>query len=96
MSVGADQITDVVDAQDAVPERGGYRVEYLTADGGGHIVVGPVDRSVGIVEHAVTLLREQGIDARIRRIVPLRRGLRRPGRAVVAGVSLEVRRAAGA
>lgn len=74
MSARTEQIEDLVGVQDEKPgRRGSYRVEYLTADGGGHIVLPAGERTEGIVEHAVALLREQGVDARVRRIVPLRR-----------------------
>jgi hypothetical protein len=52
-----------------------YRVEYTAACGDGHIVIGADEAAVtpGLVGYARDLLAEQGIEARIRRIVPGRR-----------------------
>ncbi len=53
---------------------GFYRVEYVSPDGDGHIVVRTDDSATtSLVGHAHMLLRDQGIDARIRRIIPLGR-----------------------
>jgi hypothetical protein len=50
-----------------------YRVEYQAIEGDGYVVVRAGDSDACIVDRAAALLREQGIDARIRRIVPLTR-----------------------
>jgi hypothetical protein len=51
-----------------------YRVEYLASSGDGHIVVRADDSTTtSLVGHALDLLEEKGIEARIRRIVPLDR-----------------------
>ena len=74
MDGGAGQVTGRAGTQ----ARDSYRVEYLAAEGDGHIVVRASDPEVGIVDHAAALLRERGVDdPRIRRVVPL---APRPGR----------------
>jgi hypothetical protein len=51
-----------------------YRVEYQAVTGDGHIVVRADDSvTTSMVGRAHDLLEQQGIDARIRRIVPLDR-----------------------
>lgn len=51
-----------------------YRVEYQAVTGDGHIVVRTDDSvTTSMVGRAHDLLEQQGIDARIRRIVPLDR-----------------------
>ena len=52
-----------------------YRIEYTAPSGDGHIVIGADEAAVtpGLVGYARDLLAQQGIEARIRRIVPGRR-----------------------
>lgn len=51
-----------------------YRVEYLAATGDGHIVVrADATTTTSLVGQALDQLKAEGVDARIRRIVPLDR-----------------------
>jgi hypothetical protein len=51
-----------------------YRVEYQAAAGDGHVIVSTAASSTpSLVTHAHDLLQRLGIDARIRRIVPVAR-----------------------
>lgn len=53
---------------------GEYRVEYHAVNGDGHIVVRTEDsRTTSLVAHAQDVLQRHGVDARIRRIVPIDR-----------------------
>jgi hypothetical protein len=53
-------------------ERRAYRVEYQAASGDGHVIVSTAASGTpSLLTHAVDLLQERGIDARIRRIVPV-------------------------
>jgi hypothetical protein len=51
-----------------------YRVEYQAAAGDGHVLVSTAERGTpSLVTYAHDLLLKRGIDARIRRIVPVAR-----------------------
>jgi hypothetical protein len=55
-------------------DAGEYRVEYHAVNGDGHIVVRAEDsRTTSLVAHAQDVLQRHGVDARIRRIVPIDR-----------------------
>lgn len=51
---------------------GVYRVDYQAGDDDGHLLLRTVDTSTDrIVTDAADLLHERGIEARIRRIIPV-------------------------
>lgn len=58
------------------PEDRVYRIEYTAPSGDGHIVIGAGEAALtpGLVGYARDLLAQRGIEARIRRVVPGRRG----------------------
>lgn len=80
-TVGPADTVVTSDAAQPQPRRPGavedrvYRIEYTAASGDGHIVVGADEAAItaGLVGYARDLLAQQGIEARIRRIVPGRR-----------------------
>jgi hypothetical protein len=80
-AVGPEGTVATSDAAQPQPRRPGpledrvYRIEYAAPSGDGHIVVGADEAAItaGLVGYARDLLAQQGIEARIRRIVPGRR-----------------------